>query len=93
MSDKGGIVAKFKNDFTPFDGLWYELKKDKFTFFEVTGKCNRAKVKAQLYEVNEKTKKPDFNKPLDAATRYLTSDGKEVQAKKGFHTIQHMSMM
>ena len=48
------------------DGIWYEIKKDKFTSSEFTGKCNRTKMSAQIYDRTLKTGNFDYSKPLDS---------------------------
>ena len=91
MSYKGGIVSDFKDDFSANDGIWYETHKDKWTFFEATGKCNRFKIAHQPYNQDARTKKYDFTDPIDTGVDHLNEDGEQVTAREGFHVKTYMS--
>ena len=84
-------LMRFFEDPTLMDGVWYEQKKDKFTLNEASGKCNRTKVTGQVYEKDAETGEQDFSKPIDSGEKFLTEDGDEVQAKDGYHIMQHAS--
>ena len=91
MTRASGMVTELEKNPEQLDGLWYEIKKDKFTFFEYTGKCNRAKLTAQGYEKDLETGEFDYSKPVDMGEKYLTEDGDEVSPGDGFHTVYHLS--
>ena len=90
MSPREDLISFFK-DPNQLDGTWYEVKKDKFTLFETTGKCNRAKVTGQTYEADPETGELDFTKPIDSGEKFLTEDGEEVLPREGFHVVWHLS--
>ena len=57
-------MKKWANDPESVNGIWYEIKKEKFTIFEKNGKCNRVKVTAQMYEKDPTSGQFDCTKPI-----------------------------
>ena len=56
-------LQKLLEDPSKLDGVWHQVKRDRFSYFQFGGKCNRFNVAAQLYEKDDQGKK-DFNKPI-----------------------------